>query len=129
MILLREGGTGLAREGAAMRRLTAHALVVAAAGMLALPASGVADSDLGPGTKGGHVPRVISLTPMKPISFAAAKRRQAAAKRTGRRPRGPVLATTRGLSKVAPLVPDGRGRTPSGEAQDVPIDTVKPTGA
>ena len=113
-----------------MRRLAGSALgVLAVAGMLASPATGEADSDLGPGTTGGSVPRIVSVTPMKPISFAAAKRRQAAAKRTGRRPRGPVLATTRGLSRVAGLVPDGRGRTPSAEAQDVPIDAHKPTGA
>lgn len=109
-----------------MGNLARPALAAVAAMMLVLPATAAAESDLGGGTTGGKVPRIISSTPLKPVSFAEAKRRQAKAKRTGRRPRGPVLATTRGLTKVKALAPDGRGRTPSAEAQDVPIENSKP---
>jgi hypothetical protein len=113
-------------------RSTALAIAAATAvsvGALAVPGTAAGQDDLGPGTKDGKsVPRIISTTPMKPMSFAAAKRLRARAKRAGKRPRGPILATTRGLTKVPPLTPDTRARNPSAEAEDVPIDGRKPSG-
>src|SRR3954467_15645036 len=112
-----------------MRRLTTPMLMAIAAGVLMLPATASAEGDLGVGTTGGTVPRIISHTPLKPISFAEAKRRQAVAKRKGKRPRGPILASTKGLAKAPSLTPDARNRTPSAEAQEVPITAGKPNGA
>lgn len=112
-----------------MWRFKGSVVTAVIAGMLVVPTAALAEGDLGAGTKNGKVPRIISSTPMKPVSFAEAKRRQAAAKRKGKRPRGPILASTKGLTKAPKLSPDARNRTPSAEAQEVPITNEKPTGA
>ena len=59
------------------------ALFVASAALVALPASALADSDVGEGTTNGKLPRIISQAPMKPLAFGDAKRASGAAKRTG----------------------------------------------
>jgi hypothetical protein len=105
------------------------ALLVASAALVALPASALADSDVGEGTTNGKLPRIISQAPMKPLAFGDARRAQARAKRTGHFPRGPLLATQRHLTKSRALQPDDRRRTPSPDAQAVPIEPGKPTGA
>ena len=105
------------------------ALFAASAALVALPASALADSDVGEGTTNGKLPRIISQAPMKPLAFGDARRAQARAKRTGHFPRGPLLATQRHLTKSRALQPDDRRRTPSPDAQAVPIEPGKPTGA
>ena len=66
---------------------------------------------------------------MKPLCVRRREAGQARAKRTGHFPRGPLLATQRHLTKSRALQPDDRRRTPSPDAQAVPIEPGKPTGA
>jgi len=102
-------------------------VVVVAAVLLAMsPAAASAQSDLGPGTQSGKLPRIISQAPLKPLTLKQARRRQAEARRTGRRPRGPLLAHRRGLTRVVPVT--SRRRVPSPDAQPAPIVPGRPTG-
>lgn len=104
-----------------------RSFAVMAAVLAAWPAAASAQSDLGPGTESGRVPRIVSQAPLKPLTLEQARRRQAEARRTGRRPRGPVLASRRGLTRMGPV--DRRRRVPSPDAQPAPIVPGRPRGS